>query len=98
MAGQLPLISDAEEWDDFLFADDEALYSQLVDDATSGNTNTTGGGDDDCPGSSCFFGFDNVPKSMVGTSHRSCSFFIALFINVRMLSFIALFINVRRRR
>ena len=43
--GSLP--SDAEEeWDDFLFADDEALYSQLVDDATA-NDNANATDDDD---------------------------------------------------
>ena len=49
--GSLP--SDTEEWDDFLFTDDEALYSQLVDDTT---TNATTGNDD--WDNNIWYGFD----------------------------------------
>ena len=51
--GSLP--SDAEEWDDFLFTDDEVLYSQLVDDTTTDTGNTT---DDDWD-SNIWYGFDS---------------------------------------
>ena len=74
--GSLP--SDLEEeWDDFLFADDEALYSQLVDDATT-NDNA---GDDDWD-SSLWYGFDTEGFPNYLPSSRDPGCWVLVFVAV----------------